>query len=85
MPYLVNYHGAFWFQIRVPKSLVPRYGIHVRQNLSLTDRSLVQPLANQLTSHWLTRFAGTRSRTVDPAKARSPGAVMRHNRLLRPP
>ncbi|GMQ87083.1 MAG: hypothetical protein BMS9Abin08_0281 [Gammaproteobacteria bacterium] len=54
MPYPVNHHGTFWFQICVPKTLVPRYGTHVRQNLSLTDRSLAQPLAYQLASHWLT-------------------------------
>jgi len=32
MPYLINRNGTFWFQIRVPKSLVPRYGTHIRQN-----------------------------------------------------
>lgn len=57
MSYLVYHHGTFWFQIRVPKSLVPRYGTHIRQNLGLTERALVQPLAYQLASQWLSRFA----------------------------
>ncbi len=65
MPYLVSHHGTYWFQIRVPKSLVPRYSTHVRQNLSLTDRSLAQPLAYQLVSHWLTQFACDRATIKD--------------------
>jgi len=65
MPYLVNHHGTFWFQIRVPKTLVSRYGNHIRQNLSLTDRSLAQPLAYQLASHWLTQFACDRMTVKD--------------------
>ena len=44
MPYLITHHGTFWFQIRVPKSLVPRYGTHIRQNRWLAERALAQPL-----------------------------------------
>jgi len=57
MPYLINRNGTFWFQIRVPKVLAPRYGTHIRQNLSLTERSIAQAMAYRLASHWLTRFA----------------------------
>lgn len=65
MPYLINRNGTFWFQIRVPKVLVPRYGTHIRQNLSLTERSIAQAMAYQLASHWLTRFACDRETIKD--------------------
>lgn len=35
MSYLVFHHGTFWFQIRVPKTLVPRYGGLIRQSVEL--------------------------------------------------
>jgi len=65
MPYLINRNGAFWFQIRVPKVLVPRYGMHIRQNLSLTERSIAQAMAYQLASYWMTRFACDRETLKD--------------------
>lgn len=57
MPYLLPHHGSFWFQIRVPKHLVPRYGALIRQNLQTNDRRVAQALAYKLASHWLTQFA----------------------------
>jgi len=56
MSYLIIHHGSFWFQIRVPRPLVPKYGTVIRQNLQTTDRRVAQPLAYQLASHWLTQF-----------------------------
>lgn len=65
MRYLFTRHGTFWFQIRVPKTLVPRYGTHIRQNLGLTDRALAQALAFQLASQWLARFAFEKTAPLD--------------------
>ncbi|MCW9012765.1 MAG: hypothetical protein OQL06_03205 [Gammaproteobacteria bacterium] len=35
MSYLIFHHGAFWFQIRVPKTLVAHYGGLIRQSVEL--------------------------------------------------
>lgn len=60
MAYLITHHGTFWFQIRVPKPLVPVYGTIIRQNLQTKDRKTAQTLAYRLASHWLERFATER-------------------------
>ena len=38
--YLQFHHGCFWFQIKVPKSLIARYGDVVCQNLQTSDRAV---------------------------------------------
>lgn len=57
MSYLIFRNGAFWFQIRVPKNLQHRYGRLVRLSLQTNDRKVAKPLALQLGSQWLQRFA----------------------------
>lgn len=69
--YLVLHHGAFWFQIRVPRALVARYGTLIRQNLQTTDIRTAQPLAYQLAAQWLTRFTLDRTEAAHPS-GRSP-------------
>lgn len=61
MPYLVQKHGSFWFQIHIPKALAARYGAFIRQNLQTTERSIAQPLALQLAGQWLARFASEKN------------------------
>jgi integrase len=73
MSYLVHHHGTYWFQIRVPKPLIARYGQLVRQNLQTTDRAVAQALAFQLAGQWLTRFATERMLHVEGNAL--PGAV----------
>ncbi len=53
MAYLVVLNGTYWFQIRVPKPLVPTYGALIRQNLQTGDRSFAKQLALRLSSHWM--------------------------------
>ncbi|MCC5857597.1 MAG: hypothetical protein JJT90_05545 [Ectothiorhodospiraceae bacterium] len=69
--YLILHHGAYWFWIRVPKSLVPLYGTLIRQNLQTTDIRTAQPLAYQLAANWLTRFMLDRTEAAHPP-GRSP-------------
>ncbi|HEY9199653.1 MAG TPA: DUF6538 domain-containing protein [Gammaproteobacteria bacterium] len=64
MNYLTRREGTLWFQIRVPASLVPRYGTMIRQCLRTADLSIAQPIALQLAGQWLARFA---SEKHDPA------------------
>jgi len=61
MAYLVVHNGTLWFQIRVPKPLVPKYGALIRLNLQTSDRRTAQPLAFQLAAHWLTQFSVQRA------------------------
>ena len=49
--------GTLWFQIRVPSSLIPRFGRLVRQNLGTTDLSEARALALRLASDWLSLFS----------------------------
>ncbi|HEY9199773.1 MAG TPA: site-specific integrase [Gammaproteobacteria bacterium] len=60
MAYLVQHHGTFWFQIRVPRPLSAHYGQLVRQNLQTNNHAIAQAMAFQLAGHWLTRFATER-------------------------
>ena len=61
MSFLSLHHGTYWFQIRVPKTLVGRYGRLVRQNLSTSDRSLAQQLGYSLAGTWLARFGAEKN------------------------
>ncbi len=82
MSYLTFHHGAYWFQIRVPKPLSARYGKLIRQNLQTSDLSVAKPMALQLGAHWLQQFALARQGitplpvaplpAVDPPAAEAP-------------
>lgn len=61
MSYMIHHHGAYWFQIRVPRQLTHRYGPLIRQNLNTSNRALAQSLAFQLAGQWLARFAAERA------------------------
>lgn len=54
--YLQFHHGSFWFQLKVPKALIARYGNVVRQNLQTGDRAVAQFQAYQMAGQWLSRF-----------------------------
>lgn len=60
MSYLIFQNGAFWFQVRVPKPLVGRYGSLIRKNLQTNDLAIAKPLALQPAGYWLQRFAALR-------------------------
>ena len=74
MSYLVQRHGAFWFQIRVPNPLAPRYGKFIRLNLQTTERAVAQPIALQLAGQWLARFT-VEKLEVDNAVAQPPSPM----------
>ncbi len=59
--YLQYHHGNFWFQIKVPKSLIGRYSDVVRQNLQTSDRAVAQFQAYQMAGQWLSRFQAEKS------------------------
>lgn len=59
--YLQFHHGSFWFQLKVPKALVARYGNVVRQNLQTGDRAVAQFQAYQMAGQWLSRFQTEKS------------------------
>lgn len=67
MSYLCIRSGTFWFQIRVPNPLVPRYGKFVRQSLQTNNRSIAQPLALQLAGQWLARFSSEKIDLTHPS------------------
>lgn len=57
MAYLIQKNGTYWFQIRVPNTLVPRYGAFIRYCLQTKELSVAQPIALQLAGQWLARFS----------------------------
>jgi len=78
MSFLSFHHGTFWFQIRVPNTLVGRYGRLVRQNLSTSDRGLAQQLGYTLAGQWLSRFGVEKnapSETALPDAIRAPEVI----------
>jgi hypothetical protein len=42
MPYLAIHHGTCWFQIRVPRKLVGRYGQLIHLSLQTHERAFAQ-------------------------------------------
>lgn len=68
MSYFTYHHNTYWFQLRVPVPLVPRYGRLLRINLQTQERSVAQHQSFQLAGQWLARFQAERA---DPEQ-RSP-------------
>lgn len=56
MSYLAHHHGSYWFQLRVPAALVPRFSRFIRIHLQTQDRVTAQHQAYHLAGHWLARF-----------------------------
>ena len=56
MSYLIFHHGAYYFQIRVPSALQPRYGAVARIHLQTNDAVAAKALALRLAGEWLLRF-----------------------------
>jgi len=60
MSYFTYHHNSYWFQLRVPVSLVSRYGRLLRINLQTQERSVAQHQSFQLAGQWLSRFQAER-------------------------
>lgn len=57
MRYFTIDDGSYWFQMRVPAALRPRYGEMIRVNLQTQERSVARQLGLRLAAELLTRFS----------------------------
>lgn len=81
MSYFTYHHSSYWFQLRVPVPLVPRYGQLLRINLQTQDRSVAQQQSFQLAGHWLARFQSERTNT---GPLPPPFPVINHEPIVTP-